>query len=235
MTMPNQQVRRATVEDVSKLVHLWQQENLPSESLEKRFKEFQVVEAENGELLGAIGLQINGQEALLHSEAFLSPEHSEFVREKVWERAQIMAKNHGLIRVWTQFHAPFWRGNGFQQPREDALQKLPPAFGPAQSPWLVIQLREDTAAPISLDKEFALFKEAEREQTEKMFRQAKVLKFIAIGIALLVAVLVMVWAVYFLMVQRKMSKRHAAMPPVSERACAHNRCSATALGEKSSA
>src|SRR3954464_4115828 len=162
MTMPNQQVRRATVEDVSKLVHLWRQENLPSESLEKRFKEFQVVEAENGELLGAIGLQISGQEALLHSEAFLSPEHSEFVREKVWERAQIMAKNHGLVRVWTQFHAPFWRGNGFPQPRGAPLQKLPPAFGPAQSPWLVIELREDTAAPISLDQEFALFKEPER-------------------------------------------------------------------------
>jgi hypothetical protein len=235
MTMPNQQVRRATVEDVSKLVHLWQQENLPCENLEKRFKEFQVVEGANGELLGAIGFQISGQEALLHSEAFLLPEHAEFVREKVWERAQIMGKNHGLVRVWTQFNAPFWRGNGFQHPREDALQKLPPAFGPAQNPWLVIQLREDTAPVVSLDKEFALFKEAEREQTEKMFRQAKVLKFIAIGIALVVAVLVMVWAVYFLMVQRKMSKRHAALPAVSERACAHNRCSEMALGEKSSA
>jgi N-acetylglutamate synthase-like GNAT family acetyltransferase len=235
MTMPNQQVRRATVEDVSKLVHLWQQENLPSQNLEKRFKEFQVVEGANGELLGAIGFQIIGQEALLHSEAFLLPEHAEFVREKVWERAQIMAKNHGLVRVWTQFNAPFWRGNGFQQPREEALQKLPTAFGAAESPWLMIQLLEDTAPAVSLDKEFAMFKEAEREQTERMFRQAKVLKFIAVGIALLVAVMVIVWAVYFLMVQRKISKRHAALPVVSERAFAYNRCSATAAGEKSSA
>jgi N-acetylglutamate synthase-like GNAT family acetyltransferase len=235
MTMPNQQVRRATVEDVSKLVHLWQQENLPSQNLEKRFKEFQVVEGPNGELLGAIGFQIIGQEALLHSEAFLLPEHAEFVREKVWERAQIMAKNHGLVRVWTQFNAPFWRGNGFQHPREEALQKLPAGFSATESPWLMIQLREDTAPAVSLDKEFAMFKEAEREQTERMFRQAKVLKFIAVGIALLVAVMVIVWAVYFLMVQRKISKRHAALPVVSERAFAYNRCSAMAAGEKSSA
>ena len=53
MMTPNQQVRRATVEDLEKLVPLWQQENLPWEDLEKRFKEFQVVEGAGGELLGA--------------------------------------------------------------------------------------------------------------------------------------------------------------------------------------
>src|SRR4051812_23341673 len=211
MTMPNQQVRRATVEDVSKLVHLWQQENLPWEHLEKRFKEFQVVEGQNGEILGAIGFHIIGQEALLHSEVFSSPEHSEYVREKLWERAQILAKNHGLFRVWTQFSAPFWRGNGFQAPKEETLLKLPAAFGSPQSPWLAIQLREDTGSIVSLDKEFALFKEAEREQTEKMFRQARTLKFIAAAIAILVATLVVVWAVYFLMIQKKISKRPAAL------------------------
>ena len=232
MTMPNPQVRRATVEDVSKLVQLWQQENLPWENLEKRFKEFQVIEGPNGELLGAIGFQITGQEALLHNEVFLSPEHGEYVREKLWERAQMIAKNHGLFRVWTQFSAPFWRGNGFQAPHGDTLLKLPAAFGSSQGPWLVIQLREDTGPAVSLDKEFALFKEAEREATEKMFRQAKTLKFIAAAIAILVATLVVVWAVYFLMVQKKISRRPAA---AASPTLPYSRCSLIAAGEKSSA
>src|SRR5436190_19745099 len=79
MTMPTQQVRRATVEDVSKLVHLWQWENLPWESLEKRFKEFQVVEGQNGAVLGAIGFLIRCQEAILSTAVLLCTALSDFV------------------------------------------------------------------------------------------------------------------------------------------------------------
>src|SRR5262249_43479573 len=67
MTTPNQQVRRATIEDLQKLIVLWQQEGLPWQELEKRFKEFQVVEGEESELLGTVGLQISGHEGCLHS------------------------------------------------------------------------------------------------------------------------------------------------------------------------
>ena len=70
MSTPNLQVRRATVEDLSKLVELWKQEDLPWENLAKRFQEFQIVESVDGELRGAIGLQITGSEGRLHSEAF---------------------------------------------------------------------------------------------------------------------------------------------------------------------
>src|SRR5947208_15870874 len=76
MTAPNQQVRRATVEDLQKLAALWKQENLPAQDLEKRFKEFQVVEGEGGGILAAVGLQIVGPEGRLHSEAFAHPEQA---------------------------------------------------------------------------------------------------------------------------------------------------------------
>src|SRR4051812_28406856 len=99
MTRPNQQVRRATVEDLRKLAALWQQENLPPQDLEKRFKEFQVVEGEGGELLGALGLQISGHEGRLHSEAFAHAEEADSLRELLWERAKIVATNFGLIRL----------------------------------------------------------------------------------------------------------------------------------------
>ena len=55
MTTPNLQVRRATIDDLPRLVPLWQREDLPWEALEKRFKEFQVVEESGGELIGALG------------------------------------------------------------------------------------------------------------------------------------------------------------------------------------
>ena len=70
MTAQNLQVRRATIEDLPKLAALWTAEGLPVGNLEKRFKEFQLVQTEDGaEVLGAVGLQLVGNEGRLHSEA----------------------------------------------------------------------------------------------------------------------------------------------------------------------
>src|SRR6266581_1954630 len=91
MTTTNLQVRRATVEDLPRLGPLWQQEHLSVSDLEKRFKEFQVVEAVGGEMLGAIGLQVAGPDGRLHSEVFAHADQSNALREKLWERAQVLA------------------------------------------------------------------------------------------------------------------------------------------------
>jgi len=197
MTTPNPQVRRATIEDLPKLATLWRQENLPVEDLEKRFKEFQVVEGTGGELAAAVGLQVAGLEARLHSEVFAHAEQADALRDLLWERAQVVAQNHGLVRLWTQFGTPFWNHNGFRYPAPDVLAKLPPAFGGEPQPWQFLQLKDEVAAPVSIDKEFALFREMEKERTEKIFRQAKVLKLVAFIVVLvvfcLVAFLVMSW------------------------------------------
>jgi N-acetylglutamate synthase-like GNAT family acetyltransferase len=190
MTIPNVQVRRATVEDIARLVPLWQQEDLPWQALEKRFKEFQLVEEPGGELLGALGLEISGTEGRLHSEVFAHPEQADALRDMLWERMQVVAKNHGLLRIWSQFATPFWHHNGFQYASAETLAKLPAAFGNGGQPWQFVQLREEIAAPVSIDKEFAAFKEMERENTEKMLRQAKVLKMVAAVIVMAVFILV---------------------------------------------
>ena len=54
MTTSSPQVRRATVDDLPKLVDLWKQENLAYQEFEKRFKEIQVVEGPGGQILGAL-------------------------------------------------------------------------------------------------------------------------------------------------------------------------------------
>ena len=197
MTPPNPQVRRANIEDLPKLVTLWQQESLAWQDLEKRFKEFQVVEAPDGEIAAALGLQVAAAEGHLHSEVFVHAEQSDALRELLWERAQVLAQNHGLIRLWTQFSTPFWNHSGFRCASPEVLAKRPGTFGDNVRPWQFLQLKDEAAAPISIDKEFALFREMEKERTEKMFRQAKVLKLVAVVIVLtvfgLVAFLVVSW------------------------------------------
>ena len=204
MTTPNTQARRCTVDDLPKLSELLKSENLPVEDLERRFKEFQVVEGEGGELVAAMGFQIIGQEGRLHSEAFTHAEHADEWRALLWERFQMQAKNHGLVRIWTQFDAPFWHTNGLLSASEAVLAKLPPGFAGDTKPWLYIQLREDTAATLSVDQEFMLFKEAEREGREKLMRQAKVMRFIAVAISIALFALVAIWAVSFFKVRATM-------------------------------
>jgi hypothetical protein len=193
MTTPSLPARRATIEDLQKLTPLWAQEGLPAEELSKRLQEFQVVDGPGGELAGAIGLHIAGHEGRLHSEAFLHPEEAEGIRARLWERAQMISKNHGLVRVWTQLGSPFWIQNGFGSPAPETVAKLPAAFAGDPAPWNVLQLRDENAAAPSIEKEFAMFREMQKEETERIFRQAKVMKLVAGIILLVVFVLLAIW------------------------------------------
>ena len=186
MTTPNLQVRRATIEDLPQLVLLWRREGFAVSDLEKRFKEFQVIDAPEGGLAAAVGLQIAGSEARLHSEAFARNEQADACRLLIWERAQVVAKNHGLVRLWTQFATPFWNHSGFRHPTTEMLTKLPPAFAGDPRPWQFLQLKDDAAAPVSVDKEFEMVRAIEQERTAAVMRQAKMLKVLAVVIVLVV-------------------------------------------------
>jgi len=200
--MPPEQVRRATVEDLPQLIALWKQEDLPWQQLEKRFKEFQVVEGE-GKVLGLLGLDVTGLEGHVHSEAFARPELADRLRDQLWERMQVVAKNHGLIRIWSQFSTPFWNHCGFQSASAAMLEKIPPAFAGTSGLWRFMQLRDDAVLPASVEKEFAMFREMEKAETEKLFQKAKVLKLVAGLIVAAVLVLVIVWVVLWMRTQRQ--------------------------------
>lgn len=204
MSTPPIQVRRATVDDLAKLAPLWREEGLPVQDLERRFKEFQVA-AEGGEVLGAIGLQVSAQEARLHSEVFVHAEQADALREKLWERIQMLVNNHGTVRVWTQLTTPYWRQNVFGPAPAELLEKLPAGFVGDSHPWLFIQLRSEAAA-VSIDKEFAMFREAERERTDRMLRQARVLKMVAAVFAAGVLFLVLFWALSFFRLRNRIQK-----------------------------
>ncbi len=196
MNSPNYRVRRATLDDIGQLTALWKLMHFSVEDLGKRITEFQVAEGNDGKLLGTLGLQIAERQGLIHSEAFGDFALAEELRPLLWERIQAVAANHGLLRLWTQEQAPFWNRCGLLKSDAETLTKLPACWRGQTSSWLTLKLKEDVAAVISADKEFALFMASEKERTERAFRQARVLKFIATLIAVALLGVVIAGAVY---------------------------------------
>src|SRR5271154_6055601 len=118
-------IRRATVDDRDALKSLWASMRLTADELEKRLTEFQVVENSGGEVVGAIGIQISKQHALLHSEGYSDFGVADTARNLFWTRIQTLAANHGVFRIWTQERSPFWKSFGFQPPSVETLARLP--------------------------------------------------------------------------------------------------------------
>ena len=201
MTAPTPQVRRATIEDLPRLVPLWNAHHLTSAFLDKRFKEFQLVVDGNGNILGAVGILVSGTDALLHSEVYEDPARAEELRPLLWERVQSVVKNHGVARLWTQAIGPFWPGQGFQEASLEFAAQRPAAFQGTSQVWSYLQLRDPVAVTTNVDREFALFQQAERETTERLFRRARVLKMIAGVVAAAVLLLVIFWAISFFRLQ----------------------------------
>lgn len=197
MNSAKYRARRATTDDVAALVPLWQSAHLPANELDKRFTEFQVVESEDGELLGAIGLQIAGTDGKIHGEAYADFALTDALRPLLWERIKTVATNHGLFRLWTDEPAPFWKKEcGFVPPSAEALPKFPAQFERVGSTLLLLQLKEDRAEPEALDAEFNRFKAEEKMRTEKMFQQARLLKGILRVFAVLLFVVCVIGFVY---------------------------------------
>ena len=108
--------RRATPQDLAALQTLWEQAGLPAAGLSEFAGEFQVYEAPEGGFLAAIGLLVEGQHAVLHSEAIVAGADADELRLALWTRIQIIARNQGLKWVWTQEDAEYWRNSGFEAP-----------------------------------------------------------------------------------------------------------------------
>jgi len=167
----------------------------PTEELARRVTEFQVVEGPDGKLLGALGLQIAERQGRVHSEAFSDFALAEHLRPLLWDRVHAVATNHGLLRVWTQEQAPFWNHCGLLKADAEALEKLPVLWRGPSSAWLTLKLKDDVETVISVDKEFALFMQSEKQRTEQVFRRARALKTFATVVAFILLLLVLGWGI----------------------------------------
>jgi N-acetylglutamate synthase-like GNAT family acetyltransferase len=188
-------VRRATLDDIGQLTAMWESMYYPTEELARRVTEFQVAEGLDGKVLGALGLQITERQGRVHSEAFSDFALSEQLRPLLWDRVLAVATNQGLLRVWTQEQAPFWNHCGLANPDPAALEKLPAAWRGSSSAWRTLKLRDDVETVMSVDKEFAVFMQSEKQRTEQVFRRARALKTFATVIAFALLLAVVGWAV----------------------------------------
>jgi hypothetical protein len=195
VSLSKYRVRRATLDDIGQLTAIWEAMQYPTQELARRVTEFQVAEGADGIVLGAVGLQMAERQGLVHSEAFSDFALAEHLRPLLWDRVQTVATNHGLLRVWTQEQAPFWNHCGLVKAEGEVLQKLPAAWRGPSSPWLTLKLRDDVEAVLSVDKEFAVFMQSEKQRTEQVFKRARTIKTIATLIALVLLIGVIVWAV----------------------------------------
>lgn len=189
-------VRRATTEDIRTLVELWKSMRYPAEELARRVTEFQVIEDQTGGLAGAIGMEISSRQGRLHSEGFVDFALAEQCRPLLWERLNSLATNHGLLNVWTQEQAPFWTRGGFVTPSREAMGSLPAPWRALNGRWLVLKLREDLEAVLSVDQQFEMFMQAEKSRTQKALQRAKMLKTAATLIAAGVLVFVILAGIY---------------------------------------
>lgn len=197
MSLPVHTVRRATINDLAALRAIWREERFAVGELERRFTEFQVIEASDGQVIGALALQIQGNQGHIHSEAIALPEHTEAMREVLWDRLKKVAGNHGLVRLWTSAAHPHWTSAEFRAPSEVEQGKRPAQFGNVLEGWLVLQLKEESAQAISLEQELAIFREAQKAETEAFHQRAQKMKILATGVAFLFLIAVITGGYYW--------------------------------------
>jgi hypothetical protein len=178
------------------LTALWTSMHFSPDDLGKQVTEFQIAETGESDLVGAVGMQIAQKQGKIHGEAFSDFGLADTLRPMLWERLQAVATNHGLLRLWTQEEAPFWRQRGLVKADDGALQKLPAVWKTAGTDWLTLKLREDLESIVSADKEFAMFMEAEKQRSLRTMQHAKVLKFVAALVAFGVILMVLLAAGY---------------------------------------
>ena len=191
-------VRRATLEDLKSLSALWVTMSYDAETLSRHITEFQVAVDATGGLLGAVGLQVAERQGLIHSESFIDFSIAESVRPLLWERIENLARNHGLLRLWTREQAPFWRQSGLPPAAPEDLQVLPGVWRRAAGCWLTLKLKEDVEALVAMDHQLALMLESERQRSRKTLEQARVLKMLATVLGILIVLFIVgasVWLV----------------------------------------
>ena len=173
---------------------------LPAGELEKRLTEFQVMVTADGQIVGAIGVQIIRQHALLHSEGYTDFSMADAARELFWERIQTIAAHHGVFRLWTQEKSPFWARWGFQPANAETLARLPEEWKCSDEKWLGIQLKDEEAIA-ALDKELAQFRELEKKRTAETLEQARTMTK-TFTVILFILGIILIGAAFFLLMRR---------------------------------
>lgn len=198
--------RKATVEDLPALHALWQRAELPWNELEKFVTEFQVVPGEDGMLAGAIGLQVDGTEGLLHSEAIFPGVDADEVRAALWTRMQIVARNLGAVRLWTLEDAPFW-ASVFARADKASAEGLKASFRDPEAAWLTFQLVDPARAQKLVDEQLALWEATRQSDSENLLDTIQRVRTAAFAIAGIVIAAMILMVVYVVLKRPDIAQR----------------------------
>ena len=189
--------RRANVDDLPALHALWQRAGLPWDQLERFLTEFLVVADEHGSLVAAIGLNAEGDHGLVHSEAVLPHDDAPAIRAALWQRIQIVARNHGVARVWTLEDDDFWKSL-FQPASAAEVANLKATFADPSASWRTFLLSDPARAQWLLDERLALWdahRQADAEHFSNTIARVRQVAFIVAGAVILMMVLMVAYVV----------------------------------------
>ena len=191
------QIRRCVIDDLSALLPLWRSMGFPVEELEKRFAEFQIAMDGQGTVLGALAFTIADKQGWIRHEAFLDFGLADELRGLFWKRLQNLAANYGLHRLWTQETSHFWRELEFLPAETAALEKLPAVWKSAGHGWLTLPLRAEIAMQVLAQTgDVEALIEMHRAEAKNTLERARLLRSVATGFALLLALLVLGLLIY---------------------------------------
>ncbi len=194
-SVPLYTARRANLEDLPTLMALWQKAGLPGEQLEKFLTEFQVVPGDEGVILAAIGLQIAGDEALLHSEAVFVEGDADACRVALWTRMQIVVRNQGVVRLWTLEDAEFWRGL-FHPASSSEIAALKTPFADPTASWYTLRLLDEVQMKKLVNEQLVLRGGSLDEDRAEFAEKVRKVKLVAYVVAAVVVGLLLVFAAY---------------------------------------
>lgn len=192
--------RRATIDDLQALQVLWQQAALPWEELERYVTEFVVVPDESGMLLAAIGLQVEGDQALLHSEAIFQSDMADATRQSLWQRIQIVGRNQGVCRIWTLEDAPFW-ASVFSKATPEEIANLCTPFADPTGSWWTYQLLDPKRTQQLLDERLALWEANRRVESTDLADSIQRIRRFSYAVAGII-ILAMVFMVVYVLLRR---------------------------------
>ncbi|MDI9400740.1 MAG: hypothetical protein ACOX2U_00220 [Limisphaerales bacterium] len=188
--------RRATVEDLPQLNELWKNAHYPADIFEKRLTEFHLVEDPvTKRILACIGIHPESTGAMIHSEVFGDPLNQDLYRDMLWPRFQILSRNLGASKIWTQEPADFWLKVGFENAAGEALKSLP-NFPDREEhlSWKVFQIfDEEKVEEMMKEDKYEALLQIHQGETEAFNRQLRLLRnvIISLGIIALGAMLLL--------------------------------------------
>lgn len=187
-TAPSNTARRANLEDLPSLLQLWEASGLPGTQLEKFLTEFQVVTGPDGRVQAAIGLQVDGDDALVHSEAVAEGVDADSCRLALWTRMQIVLRNQGALRAWTLEDAEYWQ-TVFRPALANEVGALRASFADPTASWRVLPLLDEARVTRMVNEQVLLrggSLDGDRAEFAETIRRARIFAYtLATGVILL--------------------------------------------------